>query len=150
MNIKNILESLKLKNLSPNSFKAYLYLLNESGEKNIIKNFTILGKTKEWAEDKNMNLISSKNTMKKILKELQINGLVLHNKAKKELLIKNPNSKTIFVQTDPKTGDGFIDLEEFKDMIDISKVHSYKIVELGGQALSIEFYDKNGKIIKSK
>lgn len=71
MTIKELLENPKTRGLSATSFKAYCVLLNIAGEEKIIKNFSIRGQAREWDLDKNLNLISSKNTMKKILDELQ-------------------------------------------------------------------------------
>jgi hypothetical protein len=60
-------------------------------------------------------------------------------------------SKTITkVQIDPKTGDGYIDLKNFKEIVDITKVHSYKITNLNTKQLSIIFYDKEGNVLKNE
>lgn len=71
MNIIELLKNQKIRGLSPSSFKAYCVLMDKAGEAKIIHQFSIRGQTKEWAEDKNLNLISSKNTMKVILNELE-------------------------------------------------------------------------------
>lgn len=58
--------------------------------------------------------------------------------------------KIVKVKTDKKTGDGYLNLDEFKDFVDIKKVHSYKLTEHKNKILSIEFFDKEGKLIKGK
>ena len=42
--------------------------------------------------------------------------------------------------------DGFIDLKEFKNVLDISKVSYYDLKE-SGRVLTLKFYDKDNKII---
>jgi hypothetical protein len=58
--------------------------------------------------------------------------------------------KIVKVKTNKKTGDGYLDIEEFKDFVDIEKVHSYKLTEHKNKVLSIEFFDKEGNLIKGK
>jgi len=87
MNIKELLSNPKIRGLSPSSFKAYLVLIEKAGPSKIISNFTIRGQAKEWGEDKNLNLISSKNTMKVVLDELEHNRLIKLNLEGKELRI---------------------------------------------------------------
>lgn len=63
--------------------------------------------------------------------------------------------KTIKVQKDQKTGDAFLKIEDFKDMVDISKVVFYELKPLSvikgdnTTGLSLKFYDKNKKLIKT-
>ena len=46
--------------------------------------------------------------------------------------------------------DGFIKLSEFKTLIPVSKVKYYSIKENKNKTLSLKFYDRNKKLIKSK
>lgn len=151
MNIEELLENPRIAQLSPISFKAYLYLKQKAGESKIINNFSIRGQAKEWKNDLNMNLTNNKITMKKILNELESFFLIKHNIKEKTLIIKDlcKKVKTVQVKT-LENGDGFIDLEEFKDIVDIEKVHSYKLSNLNDKSLSIIFYDKDGNLIKGK
>lgn len=61
-------------------------------------------------------------------------------------------NKTIKVHTDPKSGDGFLMLEDLKDLVDISKVKKYSLEEVKtkGQpvGLILKFFDENGNQIK--
>lgn len=63
--------------------------------------------------------------------------------------------KTVKVNTDKKTGDQFLKLEDFKDFVDISKVVYYELEPLttvegqNTKGLSLKFYDKDKKLIKS-
>lgn len=45
---------------------------------------------------------------------------------------------------------GFVNLDEFKDLIDISKVVYYKLVAKKDKSLSLKFYDKDKKLVKPK
>jgi hypothetical protein len=56
-----------------------------------------------------------------------------------------------------KNGDGFIQLEQFKDLVDISKVKYYTLEvtddyteEQDSRSLILRFFDKNKKQIKCK
>lgn len=54
---------------------------------------------------------------------------------------------------DPKTGDIFIDLAAFQDILNITKVASYTLEEVdddGERCLILKFYDKKGKHLKCK
>ena len=75
MKIPNLLNNKKTKGLSGNAFKAYYVLLSEAKE-NKIENFTLLGLAKKWEEDKELNMVSSKNTVKAVIRELEELGLV--------------------------------------------------------------------------
>jgi hypothetical protein len=62
-------------------------------------------------------------------------------------------SKTITVRTDPKTGDGFLLLEDFKDWVDIKRVQTYSLTEVKDNqnqvtGLVVKFFDQNGKPLK--
>lgn len=146
-----LLEDPRLSQLSPIAFKAYFYLVKKAGDDGVLKKFSIRGQAKEWDIDQNMNLTNNKITMKKILLELEDKGLIQHKVKERELIIKNipKNIKTVQVKT-LENGDGFIDLEEFKDIVDITKVDSYKLKEVGDKSLSIEFFDKEGNKLKTK
>lgn len=86
-NVTELLEDKRIRGLSPTAFKAYCVLLEKSGSDKKIINFSIRGQAKEWQSDLSLNLISSKNTMKRILKELQDNKLIKTEKNKKTLRI---------------------------------------------------------------
>lgn len=63
--------------------------------------------------------------------------------------------KTIKVKTDKKTGDAFLMLEDFKDIVDVSKVVYYELEPLttvegnNTKGLSLKFYDKDKNLIKT-
>lgn len=62
--------------------------------------------------------------------------------------------KTIKVKKDKVTGDGYVLLKEFKDILDIKKVHSYSLEELldcddDTKSLLLKFYDKKGVVIET-
>lgn len=59
-------------------------------------------------------------------------------------------SKIIKIQQDPKSKDGFIDIQEFKDLFDISKIDSYKLTSVENKNLILEFFDKDGNKILPK
>lgn len=54
----------------------------------------------------------------------------------------------IKVKQDPETKDNYLDLEDFKSLVDISKVHSYSLRDLENGSLIIEFFDKEGVLLK--
>lgn len=85
--IKELLEDKRTRGLSTTAFKAYCVLLEKAGESKEIKPFSIRGQAREWELDKNLNLISSKNTMKKVLDELSVIKLVKIDLEKKILKI---------------------------------------------------------------
>lgn len=67
--------------------------------------------------------------------------------------------KTIKVRTDKKTGDCYLKLSDFKDLVDISKVKQYTLepVDDDGpnnegvrKALVLTFFDANGKVVDAK
>jgi len=87
MNLNKLLKNEIVKGLSGNSFKAYCVLLNES-KNGKIENFTILGLSKKWKNDESLNMVSGKNTVKGILRELEELGLIYNNQEKKVLNIK--------------------------------------------------------------
>ena len=78
MKIPNLLNNPKTKGLSGNAFKAYYVLLSEAKD-NKIEEFTILGLSKKWSDDTELNMISGKNTVKSIIRELEELGLVTNN-----------------------------------------------------------------------
>jgi hypothetical protein len=55
----------------------------------------------------------------------------------------------VTVKHDKKTDEYYFDIHDFKDIIDISKVVSYKMDKEDG-GFTIKFYDKNDKLIKPK
>ncbi len=65
--------------------------------------------------------------------------------------------KTIKVRKDKKTGDCYLKLDDFKDLIDITKVGQFSLerVEDGSgdgtcvKCLILKFYDKDGNIIQA-
>jgi len=61
--------------------------------------------------------------------------------------------KTLTVKQDKDTGECYLDLESFKDLLDISKVNTYSLEEVnddGSAALILKFYDKDGNAIDCK
>lgn len=61
--------------------------------------------------------------------------------------------KTVTVKQDPETKDGFLDLEDFKDFVDVKKVKSYTLEAVQDDsdvALILKFYDKKGNVIDCK
>lgn len=87
MRVPNLLENKKTKGLSGNAFKAYYVLLSEAKD-NKIEDFTILGLSKKWIADKELNMISGKNTVKSIIRELEELGLIENNQSKRILFFK--------------------------------------------------------------
>lgn len=62
-------------------------------------------------------------------------------------------SKIVTVKTDESSGDGYIDLKEFSDFVDISKVASYSLDPVldenkKPQGLILKFFDADGKELK--
>lgn len=57
--------------------------------------------------------------------------------------------KTISVKKDKKTNDFYLDLNDFKDFLDVSKIKYYEMKSLK-EGFSIKFFDKNKKQIKLK
>lgn len=71
-----------------------------------------------------------------------------------DFFLKNINTKkTIVPIKDKKTGETYISLSEFSDVIDISLVDSYSLEKsfidriLDEKSLILKFYDKKGKVI---
>ena len=61
--------------------------------------------------------------------------------------------KILTVKQDKDTGECYLDLESFKDLLDISKVNTYSLEEIndeGDVALILKFYDKDGNVIDCK
>lgn len=61
--------------------------------------------------------------------------------------------KTIKVQTDPKTGDGILKLEDFVDVVDIKKVKYYTLEVVHDdydKVLILKFYDSKKRVINCK
>ena len=60
--------------------------------------------------------------------------------------------KTLTVKQDKDTGECYLDLESFKDLLDISKVNAFSLEEVndGSAALILKFYDKDGNVIDCK
>ena len=87
MRIPNLLNDTKTKGLSGNAFKAYYVLLNEAKD-NKIDNFTLLGLSKKWTEDKELNMVSGKNTVKAVIRELEELGLVENDQENRILYFK--------------------------------------------------------------
>lgn len=87
MRIPNLLINNKTKGLSGNAFKAYYVLLSEAKD-NKIENFTILGLSKKWVEDSDLNMVSGKNTVKAVIRELEELGLVENDQENRTLYFK--------------------------------------------------------------
>lgn len=89
MNISKLLSNPKISALSGNEFKAYCILLNKS-KKGIIENFTIKGITREWQENSSsLNISKSKTTIKNIIRELELLGLIKNDMKNKKLIFIN-------------------------------------------------------------
>lgn len=64
--------------------------------------------------------------------------------------------KIIKVQKDETSGDAFLMLEDFKDIVDTSKVVYYELETLSvikgknTEGLSVKFYDKDKNLLKLK
>lgn len=87
MNLSKLLSNPKVLSLSGNSFKTYCVLLNKS-KNGKIENFTIKGLTREWQENTELNLSTSKTTIKNIIRELEKLGLIKNNMTSKVLILK--------------------------------------------------------------
>lgn len=98
-----------------------------------------------------MNLTNNKVTLKKILVELEARNLIQHDIKNKLLIIQTLTHyiKTVQIKA-LENGDGFINIEEFKDIVDITKVKYYKLMPVGQESLSIQFYDNKGNILRKK
>lgn len=83
--INELLRDPRIRGLKPSTFKAYCVLLEKAGEEKVIKKFSIRGQAKEWALDKNLDLVTSKDTVKTILNELEASKLIRVDLDKKEL-----------------------------------------------------------------
>lgn len=60
--------------------------------------------------------------------------------------------KTIKVKKD-KEGNAYLDLKDFKDIVNIAKVKKYTLEEVNDDediCLILKFYDKNNKVINVK
>lgn len=87
MTIKECLSDPRIRGLKPSAFKVYCVLYEKAGKEKVISKFSIRGQAKEWMNDKNSNLVSSKDTLKIILDELESLKLIKVNLEKKELKI---------------------------------------------------------------
>lgn len=61
--------------------------------------------------------------------------------------------KEVRVQTDPQTGDYFLALEDFSDIVDVSKVVYYELMQVGDEkdkGLIVKFFDADKNEIKLK
>lgn len=58
--------------------------------------------------------------------------------------------KTIKVKTDPKTKECFLNLKDFKNFVDVSKVVYYEFDETDSKNLTLRFFDKNKKLLPTK
>lgn len=67
--------------------------------------------------------------------------------------------KTIKVRQDKKTGECFLKLNDFKGLVDVSKVKKYSLEPVedydsknpnGTKALILKFYDENDQIVEAK
>lgn len=84
MRIPNLLTNAKTKGLSGNAFKAYYVLLSEAKDDKI-EGFTLLGLSKKWTEEKELNMVSGKNTVKAVIRELEELGLIKNDQKNKIL-----------------------------------------------------------------
>ena len=58
-------------------------------------------------------------------------------------------SKVINVKIDDKTGDGFINIDDFKEFLDVKKINSYQLTKNEDKTLIIQFFDKDNNQIKT-
>ena len=56
----------------------------------------------------------------------------------------------IKVKQDKKSKEHYLDIKDFKDLVDISKIVFYKFTIRKDKSLSLKFYDKNNKLVKCK
>lgn len=59
-------------------------------------------------------------------------------------------SKIVTVKQDDKTKDCYLDLEDFKDFVDVKKVKQYTMEVQKDKSLILTFFDKNGKKLSLK
>ena len=66
------------------------------------------------------------------------------------------NVKTLKVRKDSKTGDCYLKLTDFKDLVNIAKVKSYTLEPVDDcngeetiKSLILKFYDSKGKVIRA-
>ena len=85
--ISDLLQNTKIMQLSGNAFKAYCVLLGESQD-GVIDNFSIRGTLRDWQNTPELNLSTSKNAVKLIIRELEKIGLIETNLKLKILKIK--------------------------------------------------------------
>lgn len=57
------------------------------------------------------------------------------------------NKKLVTIQKD-KNGDSFIDIKNFSDFYDISKIESYEVLAQTDKSLAVVFFDKDGNKLK--
>lgn len=61
--------------------------------------------------------------------------------------------KTIKIKTDKKTQEQYLDIKQFSDFVDITKIQYYEMKEVtlddGTKGISLMFYDKEKKVIKA-
>lgn len=86
MNVQELLKNEKVKGLSGNAFKALCVLLSEANDGKIEK-FTILGLSKKWKDNSDLNMVSGKNTVKGIIRELESLDLIRNDKTNRTLHI---------------------------------------------------------------
>jgi hypothetical protein len=87
MTIKELLADPRIRGLKPSAFKAFCVLIEKAGKEKLINQFSIRGQAREWMLDKNLNLVSSKDTVKNILNELEQAKLIKVNLEKKEITL---------------------------------------------------------------
>jgi len=59
-------------------------------------------------------------------------------------------SKRIFTRTDPSVEGTYLDIKDFGDMVDVTKVVYYHLTTQKNGTLKIVFLDKNKKRLKRK
>lgn len=89
MQLSQLLENNKVRQLKPSAFMVLCLLIQKAGLSREIKKFSIRGLAKEWEEDKNLGVVTNKDTIRMILNELDESKLIkldLENKKLKVLL----------------------------------------------------------------
>lgn len=59
--------------------------------------------------------------------------------------------KTVKVQTDPKTKEAYLNLSDFSEFVDTTKVAYYEMTETKNPpSISLKFFDKDKKLLPTK
>jgi hypothetical protein len=55
--------------------------------------------------------------------------------------------KTVKIKKDKKTKECYLDLKDFEDIVDVSKVVYYELTAGEGKSFSLTFFDKDKKLL---